>query len=349
MNAEQARLAEEHNLGMGWDLWGPYLSERAWGTVREDYSANGDAWKYFPHDHARSRACRWSEDGIGGISDFKQRLCFAFAFWNGRDPILKERLFGVTGPEGNHGEDVKEIYWYFDNTPSHSFMRMIYRYPQAAFPYEELISRSAARSKSEGEFELWDTCVIENGFFDIEMQYAKNSTADILIRATATNCGSKAAPLHILPTLWFRNGWSWGRDARRPNLRLGRGGAANISIIEASHDLLGEYRLYCEGADELVFTENESNAERLWGVPNLTPFVKDSINNYVVHGNKAAVNPACIGTKAAAIYKIDIPPRESRTIRARLKQIAGTEKFFHAFANFDALFTMRAHEADEFY
>ena len=212
MNAEETRVAQNDRPGEGWDLWGPYLSERAWGTVREDYSATGDAWNYFPHDHARSRAYRWSEDGIGGISDFKQRLCFAFAFWNGRDPILKERLFGLTGPQGNHGEDVKELYWYIDNTPSHSFMRMMYRYPHAAFPYEELITQNAARSKGEGEFELWDTAAIESDFFDIEIEYAKNSTDDILIRVTAKNCGPKAALLHILPTLWFRNTWSWGRN-----------------------------------------------------------------------------------------------------------------------------------------
>ncbi|KAF5408485.1 MAG: hypothetical protein Udaeo2_13220 [Candidatus Udaeobacter sp.] len=349
MNAEEARVAQNDRPGEGWDLWGPYLSERAWGTVREDYSANGDAWNYFPHHHARSRAYRWSEDGIGGISDFKQRLCFAFAFWNGRDSILKERLFGVTGPQGNHGEDVKEIYWYVDNTPSHSFMRMIYRYPQAPFPYEELITQSGARSKSEREFELWDTAALGGEFFDIEIEYAKNSADDILIRATATNCSVTTQPLHILPTLWFRNTWAWGRDARRPNLHMGRSSSSKPSIIEASHDALGEYQLYCENADELLFTENESNGERLWGVPNSTPFVKDSINDYVVHGNKNAVNPARAGTKAAAIYKIDIPPRENRTIRLRLKQITESEKSLRAFANFDDLFTKRTREADEFY
>src|SRR6266540_5230260 len=293
MNAEQARVAQNDRLGERWDLWGPYLSERAWGTVREDYSANGDAWNYFPHEHARSRAYRWSEDGIGGISDFKQRLCFAFAFWNGRDPILKERLFGVTGPQGNHGEDVKELYWYNENTPSHSFMRMIYRYPQTSFPYDELVRHNAARSKTDGEFELWDTGALESGSFDIEIEYAKNSIDDILIRATATNCGTTSGPLCILPTLWFRNTWSWGRDVRRPNLRAGRDRPSKVRIIEASHDLLGEYRLYCDGADELLFTENESNSERLWRLPNATPFVKDSINDYVVKGNKNAVNPAC--------------------------------------------------------
>ena len=349
MNAEEARVAQNDCLGERWDLWGPYLSERAWGTVREDYSATGEAWNYFPHDHARSRAYRWSEDGIGGISDFKQRLCLAFAFWNGLDPILKERFFGVAGPQGNHGEDVKELYWYVDNTPSHSFMRMVYRYPHTAFPYEELIGQNARRPRSKGEFELWDTPALESGFFDIEMEYAKNAMDDIFIRVTATNCGSSLTPLRILPTLWFRNTWSWGRNSPRPNLRMGSGGPSEVRIIEASHDLLGEYRLYCEGADEILFTENESNGERLWGVPGATPFVKDSINSYVVDGNKNAVNPACRGTKAAAIYKIDIPPRESRTIRLRLKRITKGEKSLHAFANFDVLFTKRAHEADEFY
>src|SRR4029077_17816069 len=290
MNTEQSRVAQNRRLRECWDLWGPYLNERAWGTVREDYSATGEAWNYFPHDHARSRAYRWSEDGIGGISDFKQRLCFAFAFWNGCDPILKERLFGVTGPQGNHGEDVKELYWYVDNTPSHSFMRMIYRYPHAPFPYAELIAQNAARPKSEGEFELWNTGALESGFFDIEIAYAKNSIDDILIRATATNCGTTPARLYILPTLWFRNTWSWGRDARRPNLHMGGRGVSKVGVIEASHHLLGEYRLYCEDADELLFTENDSNAEQLWHVPNARPFVKDSINDYVVQGNKNAVN-----------------------------------------------------------
>ena len=349
MNAEEARVAQNDRLGERWDLWGPYLSDRAWGTVREDYSGDGDAWNYFPHDHACSRAYRWNEDGIGGISDFKQRLCFAFAFWNGRDPILKERLFGVTGPQGNHGEDVKEVYWYLDNTPSHSFMRMIYRYPQTSFPYEELIRQSAARSKAEPEFELWHTSALDDGFFDIEIAYAKNSIDDVLIRVTATNWGPTPAPLHILPVLWFRNTWSWGRDNSRPNLRVGRGGSSRIGIIEASHDLVGDYRLYCEGADELLFTENESNGERLWGPPNPTPFVKDSINNYVVLGDKNAINPACVGTKAAAYYKSNIPPGESWTIRLRLRQMAKNEKSLRAFANFDAQFAQREQEAEEFY
>src|SRR5215469_5201265 len=349
MNSEQRRVAQNGSRGERWDLWGPYLSERAWGTVREDYSPSGDAWNYFPHEHARSRAYRWNEDGIGGISDFKQRLCFAFAFWNQRDPFLKERFFGVTGPQGNHGEDVKELYWYIDNTPSHSFMRMIYRYPQTVFPYEELIVQNATRSKRDGEFELWHTGALKAGFFDIEIDYAKNSTDDILIRATATNCGPSPAPLHILPTLWFRNTWSWGRDGHRPNLRIGSSDSSKIGIIEASHDVLGEYRLYCDDADELLFTENESNAERLWGVPNVMPFVKDSIDDYVVRAKQNAVNPACMGTKAAAHYKIDLSPGESQTIRLRLKQVTTAEKSFRPFARFDDLFAERAREADEFY
>ena len=254
MNAEQQRLAENNSPEEPWHFWGPYLAERAWGTVREDYSANSDPWDYFPHDHARSRAYRWNEDGIGGICDRKGRLCFAFAFWNERDPFLKERFFGVSGPQGNHGEDVKELYWYIDNTPSHSFMRMAYRYPQTRFPYEELVAQSGARSKMEGEFELWDTGAFDGNFFDIEIEYAKATPNDILICATATNCGPEPATLHLLPTIWFRNTWSWGRDARRPNLHLGRSQLSKVAIIEASHYSLGEYRLYAEGADEILFT-----------------------------------------------------------------------------------------------
>ena len=220
MNAEQARLQENNSSERPWHFWGPYLAERAWGTVREDYSANGDAWNYFPHDHARSRAYRWNEDGIAGISDFKGRLCFAFAFWNERDPFLKERLFGLTGPQGNHGEDVKEVYFYSDATPTHSYMSMLYRYPQTAFPYEELVRQNATRGKFDPEFELWDTnALADNRFFDIEIDYAKAEPNDILIRATATNCGPQPATLHLLPTTWFRNTWSWGRDERKPNLQ----------------------------------------------------------------------------------------------------------------------------------
>src|SRR6266700_1061191 len=264
MNAEQSRVAQNDRAGECWDLWGPYLSERAWGTVREDYSATGEAWNYFPHDHARSRAYRWSEDGIGGISDFKQRHCFAFAFWNGHDPILKERLFGVTGLQGNHGEDVKELYWYIDNTPSHSFMRMIYRYPQSRFPYEELVAQSGARSKMEGEFEIWNTnAFAENRYFDIEIEYAKADAHDILIRASAKNCGPEPAALHLLPTLWFRNTWSWGQNQPQPPLRKATD-HGHAAVITASHPALGDYELFCEPVADLFFTENKSNSERLW-------------------------------------------------------------------------------------
>jgi hypothetical protein len=382
MNAEQQRLAENDSPDEPWHFWGPYLAERAWGTVREDYSVTGDAWDYFPHDHARSRAYRWNEDGIGGISDYKGRLCFAFAFWNERDPFLKERFFGVSGPQGNHGEDVKELYWYFDNTPSHSFMRMIYRYPQTSFPYEELVRQSGAHSKMEGEFELWDTAALNGNFFDIEIEYAKATPNDILICAIATNCGPEPAMLHLLPTIWFRNTWSWGRDNRKPNLRKTSKADSKIDIVEASHHALGQYRLYCENADEVLFTENETNVKRLWGLPNPTPFVKDSINDCVVHGKIDIVNPQRAGTKAAAHYKFTIPPNESRRIRLRLTNIdvlgstggsprsspnseglsvggppaaAGEppalpgEERRDVFADFDKIFLERAVEADEFY
>src|SRR5436190_6340689 len=278
MNAERRRIEENNSREQRWHLWGPYLSERQWGTVREDYSANGEAWNYLSHDQARSRAYRWGDDGLAGISDYKQRLCFAWAFWNGIDPILKERLFGLTGPQGNHGEDVKELYWYIDNTPSHSYMRMSYRYPQARFPYDELINRNAARSRFEPEFELWHTnAVAENRYFDIEITYAKETPEDILIRASATNRGPELASLHLLPTIWFRNSWSWGRDTRKPSLR-----ESVSAIIEATHHELGSYHLYCENAEELLFTENESNFERVVGVTNRSAFVKDSINQAVL-------------------------------------------------------------------
>jgi Glycosyl hydrolase family 63 C-terminal domain len=349
MNAEQSRLAENVSRDEPWHFWGPYLAERAWGTVREDYSANGDAWNYFPHDHARSRVYRWNEDGLGGICDQKQRLCFAFAFWNERDPFLKERLFGVTGPQGNHGEDVKEVYWYLDNTPSHSLMRMTYRYPQAAFPYAQLISESGSRSKMEGEFELWDTGVLaDNRFFDIEIEYAKAGPCDVLIRAIATNRGPDPAVLHLLPTIWFRNTWSWGRDNRKPNLEGTAGIDPNIAIIEATHPVLETYSLYCEGAEKVLFTENESNLERLWGMPNHTPFVKDSINDAIISGGTEFVNPNRVGTKAAAHYRFEIASNKTVSIRLRLKR---KDVFCDnaPFADFDEIFVRRSMEADDFY
>ena len=349
MNAEQLRLEQNNKRTERWDLWGPYLAERAWGTVREDYSPDGEAWHYFPHEHARSRTYRWSEDGIGGISDDKQRLCFAFAFWNERDPILKERLFGLTGPQGNHGEDVKEIYFYIDNTPTHSFMRMVYRYPQSSFPYEHLLAGNRTRSKQDGELELWDTGALDGGFFDIELEYAKNGPEDIFIRASATNHGANPATLHILPTLWFRNTWSWGRDERRPNLRASQNSSAGFSTVEATHHSLGNYRLFFEDAAELLFTDNESNAQRLWDAPNRSQFVKDAFHDFVVRGENTAVNPAQTGTKAAAHYRLAIAPGETRSIRARFEKIDAEESVAQPFTDFDKCFSQRRTEADEFH
>lgn len=368
MNAEQQRLEQNKGQEEPWHFWGPYLADRAWGTVREDYSANGDAWNYFPHEHARSRVYRWNEDGIGGISDFKGRLCFAFAFWNERDPFLKERLFGLSGPQGNHGEDVKELYWYLDSTPSHSFMRMLYRYPQAAFPYEQLVRENASRSKMEGEYEIWHTGVLEgNRVFDIEIEFAKATAYDILIRARATNCGPEPATLHLLPTIWFRNTWSWDRDNAKPSLQERTPSEARVDIIEATHHAVGTYQLYCEGAEKLLFTENESNLERLWDVPNHSPFVKDSINDAVIQGKIDIVNPNKVGTKAAAHYRFLIAPGESVSIRMRLKRVNGELEGgapatplqkrdsqelappLDPFSDFDEIFKARQNEADEFY
>ena len=376
MNAEQARIEENNSQKQRWHLWGPYLSDRQWGTVREDYSANGDAWNYLTHEQARSRAYRWGEDGLAGICDYKQRLCFAWAFWNGQDPILKERLFGLSGPQGNHGEDVKELYWYLDNTPSHSYMRMLYRYPQTRFPYQELVSRNGNRSRMEPEFELWHTnALADQRYFDIEIAYAKRSPEDILIRATATNRGLQPAILHFLPTIWFRNTWSWGRDPRKPILREGA-----PAMVEASHDGLGRYELHCENADAILFTENESNLERLWGVPNRSPFVKDSINDAITQNKIERVNPEKAGTKAAAHYHFLIAPAESVSIRLRLRKIdnhplpgdsvvsvspthssalTGASwpsltpgervRATRLFDDFDEIFGRRQNEADEFY
>jgi hypothetical protein len=319
MTAERDRLRADH---AAWTRWGPYLSERAWGTVREDYSANGDAWGSFPHDHARSRAYRWNEDGLAGISDDKGRVCFALALWNGRDPILKERLFGLTGPEGNHGEDVKEYYHYLDATPTSSYLQMLYRYPQAAFPYERLLAESRARGHDDPEFELLDTGIFDEGrYFDVVVEYAKESPTDIAIRLTVTNRGPDAAPIWLLPTLWYRNTWSWGPGQRRGELtsaaiRQDTGSA--LPAIEGIHPLLGEQLLLCEGADELLFTENDTDLQRLYGVPNPTPFVKDGFHRYVVDGDVAAVNRVGHGTKAAALYRREIAAGATLSIRLRL-------------------------------
>ncbi|HNP70504.1 MAG TPA: hypothetical protein PLO33_07300 [Kouleothrix sp.] len=365
MTIEHDRL---HNGGSRWKQWGPYLAERAWGTVREDYSASGSAWEYFPHDHARSRAYRWSEDGIAGICDSQQRLCFALALWNGRDPILKERLFGLTGPEGNHGEDVKECYFYLDSTPTHSYMKMLYKYPQAEFPYAALAETNRQRGKLDPEFELVDTGAFDGDrYFDVFVEYAKATPQDILVRISATNRGPDAAELHLLPTLWFRNTWAWGEehDGAQLRPRLGRASAEDTAWgILAEHHTLGSYLLAGEGRPALLFTENDTNAERLYRAPNSAPFVKDAINDAVVGARAGAVNPAEAGTKAAAHYQLAIGPGETATIRLRLlhtKDASPTTSDENerrhlllgasplVFGDFDTLFAQRIAEADAFY
>lgn len=347
---EHQRLLAHRQRKVNWKNWGPYLSERAWGTVREDYSEHGTAWDYFPHDHARSRAYRWNEDGLGGISDRQQFLCFALALWNGRDPILKERLFGLTGPEGNHGEDVKEAYFYLDSSPTHSYAKMLYKYPQAAFPYSELVAENGRRSRHEPEYELWDTGVFADGrTFDILIEYAKADENDILIRISAANRGPETAELTLLPTLWFRNTWSWGHEKGpmgdvpgKPHLR--QQGAASII---ADHPVLGRYSLHAENPADLLFTENETNATRLYGrPPAVDAFVKDAFHRYVVNGETEAVNPLRQGTKAAALYCLTIPAGETAVLRLRLTPHQTTKS---PFADFDALFAQRLAETDEFY
>ena len=297
---EQKRLNDCRDRGIPWKKWGPYLSERQWGTVREDYSQDGNAWDYFTHDQARSRAYRWGEDGIAGISDDKQQLCFAVALWNGRDPILKERLFGLTNSEGNHGEDVKEYYFYVDSTPTHSYMKISISIRSRNFPIKELVEKNRRRSREEFAYELLDTGVFdEDRYFDVFVEYAKNDPDDLMIRITVHNRGPEAAVLHLLPTLWYRNTWSWDQDETKPVLQQIAEGT-----IQASHPQLGVRILYCEGSPELLFTENESNGERLWHQPNLSPYVKDAFHEYVVNENREAVNPARIGTKAAAHYAL---------------------------------------------
>jgi hypothetical protein len=345
-NAEQRRLTENRNKIEQWDLFGPYLSERAWGTVREDYSAYGEAWDYFPHDHARSRVYRWNEDGLAGISDKEQRLCFALALWNGQDQILKERLFGLTGSEGNHGEDVKEYYYYLDSTPTHSYMKMLYKYPQRAFPYQQLVEENRHRGRDSFEYELVDTGIFnENRYFDVVVEYAKASPTDLLVKISATNRGPEAAVLHLLPTLWYRNTWAWGYDDRRPNLS-GQGTNPNgVEVIEGEHFSLGKSYLYCEGAGETLFTNNETNSLRLYGVPAPGRYVKDGINDYIVKGDQGAVNPGRNGTKAAAHYDTSIGAGATAVIRLRLTSRGMTEPF----SDFDQTFTERRQEADQFY
>ncbi|MEP7363590.1 MAG: glucosidase, partial [Acidobacteriota bacterium] len=338
---EEQRLEESRDRSAHWKRWGPYLSERAWGTVREDYSAYGEAWEHLPHDHARSRAYRWNEDGLAGISDRRQRICFSIALWNGRDPILKERAFGLTGNEGNHGEDVKDYYFYLDSTPTHSYMKYLYKYPQAEFPYCRLVEENQRRGKGEREFELMDTGVFaENRYFDVHVEYAKAGCEDILVKISVTNHGPEAAELNLLPTVWFRNTWSWRKNARKPLLRQGTPGVVEL---EGVHD---EKRyLMCEGKPELLFTENETNTRRLYGYDNGSRFAKDGINDYVVNGAQDAVNPERVGTKAAANYRLTVGAGQTATVRLRLTN----DSLDGLGSEFDTLFAARKAEADEFY
>jgi hypothetical protein len=346
--AEAQRLASCADVP--WRRWGPYVSERQWGTVREDYSDSGDAWNHFSHDQARSRAYHWGEDGLAGISDDRQLLCFAVALWNGKDPILKERLFGLTNSEGNHGEDVKEYYFYLDSTPTHSYMKYLYKYPQAAFPYADIAHTNRRRTRSDFEYELIDTGVFdENRYFDVFVEYAKDSPEDVLIRITVNNRGPEAATLHVLPTLWFRNTWSWGGDPPRPELKLNDAGAV-VSV----HPALGSHALLAPGATEWLFTENTTNTERLAGVGNPAPYVKDGINDCIVHGRRDAVNAEKRGTKAAAHYTLTVPAGGAEVLRLRLCQTStapvrpagGADA---CGADFETVFTARRREADEFY
>ena len=353
---EQTRLNEAREAGVPWKKWGPYLSERQWGTVREDYSENGDAWNFFTHDQARSRAYRWGEDGIAGISDDKQRLCFALALWNGKDPILKERLFGLTNSEGNHGEDVKEYYFYLDSTPTHSYMKFLYKYPQAAYPYADLVDTNRRRNRNDVEYELLDTGVFnDDRYFDVFVEYAKAGPEDILVRITAANRGPDAAELHLLPTLWFRNDWSqWiaesNRAAGKPTLKQIEA-AAGTSAVAVAHSLLGEFILSCEGEAPLLFTENETNHERLFPgrQKNESPYIKDGINDCVVQDNRGAVNPEKQGTKVAAHYQVTVGAGQTKVIRLRLSNSSAGQKGEPFGKPFDDVFADRLREADEFY
>jgi len=338
---EQKRLNAAREAGVPWKKWGPYLSERQWGTVREDYSQDGNAWNYFTHDQARSRTYRWGEDGLAGISDDNQQLCFALALWNGRDPILKERLFGLTNSEGNHGEDVKEYYFYLDSTPTHSYMKYLYKYPQQEFPYRDLLETNRRRSRQEMEYELLDTGAFDGDrYFDVFVEYAKADPEDILVRITVHNRGPETAELHLLPTLWFRNTWSWDGNATKPTLRQ-----VGERAVLASHERLGARTLSCEGNPELLFTENESNATRLWGQANSSPYVKDAFHAYLISGVREAVNRAKTGTKAAAHYRLEVPAGGSKAVRLRLSEKPPARPF----DQFDAILAARLADADEFY
>jgi len=354
MNKEQERLEGSRDAKIPWKKWGPYLSERQWGTVREDYSEGGDAWDYFSHEQSRSRAYHWGEDGLAGISDDRQLLCFSLALWNGKDPILKERLFGLTNSEGNHGEDVKEYYFYLDSTPTHSYMKYLYKYPQSAYPYSQLIDTNRGRNRHDFEYELINTGVFDKDrYFDVFVEYAKESPEDILIQISVHNRGPEPAKIDVLPTLLFRNRWSWGQDNPRPSLRAVPGKAPIVHATEAE---VGERYLYCDGTAELLFTENETNNEKLFKGKNRTPYVKDGINEFIVHGNSGAVNPARTGTKVAAHYQLTVRPGECEKIRLRLTPTAaaGLSKAYRngdgAFGkHFDQVMETRREEADEFY
>jgi hypothetical protein len=348
MTQEETRLQETRKGTAQWRKWGPYLSERQWGTVREDYSQDGNAWDYFSHDQARSRAYHWGEDGLAGISDHKQFLCFSLGLWNGQDPILKERLFGLTNSQGNHGEDVKEYYFYLDSTPTHSYMKYLYKYPHAAFPYENLVATNRQRNRGDMEYELLDTGIFNSDrYFDVFVEYAKQTSDDILIQISVSNRGPDAATLHVLPTLFFRNTWTWWPDTPKPSLKQVTG-KNDSRVVVASHTQLGERYLYCDGDAALLFTENETNNERIFGTPNASPYVKDGINNYVVNGKQDAVNPQGAGTKAAAHYQISVAGGETATIRLRLSDLA-PGAMGNPFKNFTQIMQTRQREADEFY
>lgn len=345
LSTEEQRLAESGSRTHHWKRWGPYLSERAWGTVREDYSEDGNAWNYFPHEHARSRAFRWGEDGLLGFCDRRQYICFALALWNEKDPILKERLFGLSGNQGNHGEDVKEYYFYLDSTPTHSYMKALYKYPQSEFPYKRLVDENTRRNKSELEFELLDAGVFkDNRYFDVFVEYAKANPEDLLIRIEAFNRGPDPAPLHLLPTLWFRNTWSWGLDERRPRIRP-EPGSGNHAVLKLNHDAYGTYRLYCEGSPQLLFTENETNFKLLFGSENTSPCVKDGFHDSVVAGKESAANSRA-GSKAAAHYSFVVPAHGSAAIQLRF---AGGEDRLATNIFDDSIRVQRIAEADEFY
>nr|MBA2729018.1 glucosidase [Parachlamydiaceae bacterium] len=349
---EQSRLNAHNKKEANWKKWGPYLSDRAWGTVREDYSRGGNPWDFFPHDDARSRVYRWNEDGLGGISDRNQYLCFALALWNGKDPILKERFFGLAGNEGNHGEDVKEYYFYLDNTPTHSYMKMLYKYPQNEFPYDDLVAENKRRDFHTCEYELLDTGVFNSDdYFDVFIEYAKAGEDDILIKISAVNRSQHSAPCHILPTLWFRNTWSWGYpegpmdDVPEKPVMQKIDNQHDFSTVKASHRGTGDFYLYFDGSTELLFTENETNTERLYNTPNVTPFVKDAFHRYVIKGDSSAVNPKMTGTKAAGHYANIVSSGETMTLRLRLSHKELTEPF----SDFETIFAARIAEADDFY